>query len=255
MEQKEKRSKDLLGELIQEKNIKPEEKDIMSKLTEEANKETRQPLDVIHVEMLSPDEYKKRDLEERKEMEVQLAGPVTVDSYQKAVQILLDATQMSGTSGSRVAARLLLALYNSDQWHFNFSELALLDFDLYPAAITAIRGRFEVYMEPHSLIEGGSRIFGDLWDEWIRYHKSNAWKDECNDCWGRGTVYDDEGDPAGECSTCNGRGLRDPVEEMADELKRIATFSPRSSDPDPIETLKCNARWALSRQGISLDDC
>lgn len=183
------------------------------------------------------------------EMEGQLGKPVTVESYRDAVQVLFDATKKVDTSGARVASLLLLGLYNGNEWHFNLSDLGLLDLGLYSTAITAIRGRFETYIEPHSLIQNGDDKFQALWRQWIRYHKDNVWKDQCGECWGSGMVYDDTGKSVGECRNCNGRGYLDPIEEMTENLKEIAIFSSKECRSDPIEFLKYLAKGALMRQG------
>jgi hypothetical protein len=190
---------------------------------------------------------------EQLERESKLDKPEMFDDYFGAVQILLDAAKMSGTSGARVASLLLLGLYDGQVWPFDLSGLALLDSHFRPAAITAIRGRFETGIEPQYLINDGDDFFRELWDRWIRYHIRNAWKEQCGTCWGSGLVYDDNGEPAGACKTCGGHGYRDPVEEMVEDLKEIATYSPRKGGFDAINSLKIKAEVALMHQGRSLD--
>jgi hypothetical protein len=99
---------------------------------------------------------------------------ITVDDYKTVVQALLGlATRDVG--GSRVAAQVLLNLYNGDEFHVDLTDLCLLDERYYAAAMVAIRGRVEFRQEPHELLENGSTVFGDLWEDWIGIHVKNRY--------------------------------------------------------------------------------
>jgi hypothetical protein len=90
---------------------------------------------------------------------------ITVDEYKTAVQALLGlATRDVG--GSRVAAQVLLNLYNGEEFHVDLTELCHLDERYYAAAMVAIRGRVEFMMEPHELFNNGVPDFNRLWEDW-----------------------------------------------------------------------------------------
>lgn len=62
------------------------------------------------------------------------------------------------TGGSRVAAQVLLSAYNGEAWQLNVVDLCVLDKSNYKAALDVIRGRVELYIEPHTLIANGIRF-------------------------------------------------------------------------------------------------
>ena len=174
---------------------------------------------------------------------------VTLDVYREAVITLLRASDMIGTSGSRVASLLLLSLYNGDEWRMNLSDLNLLSGEYYHAALTAIRGRKELMYEPHSLIEHGDSVFSDLWNKWSRYNVENVWKKQCEGCRGSGKEIDEEGEVLGDCSCCNGRGYEDPVSDLIQAMKKITQVDPVLS-PDPLAVAKRIASKSLIKRGV-----
>lgn len=102
---------------------------------------------------------------------------ITMDDYREAIERLLRVVRMKGTSGSRAASILLLSLYNGSEWRMDLTDLCLLSDEYYAAALNAIRGRKELMVEPHRVIENGDEIFSDLWDRWERLNVQNAWKE------------------------------------------------------------------------------
>lgn len=172
-------------------------------------------------------------------------GRLTKQEYTEAVQRLIQVSKMSGTSGARAASILLLGLYNGSEWRMDLTDLNCLDVENIDMAITAIRGRVHLGFEPHQLITNGEEVFHDLWDRWIRYHKKNVWKDQCGRCYGSGEELDAEGGVVGSCRTCKGDGFLDPIEEMAESLRRIAG----SQESDSASLLIRIARTALMQYG------
>lgn len=134
---------------------------------------------------------------------------VTVEAYGEAVLRLLKIAK-TGTSGARAAAQVLLSAYNGEEWQLDIVDLSLLDRDYYTAALLVIRGRTELSVEPHTLIEDGSRHFGELWDRWERLHVKKQGKIACRSCDGRGFTYQTEEDcdlgNRTTCRACGGKG-------------------------------------------------
>ena len=134
--------------------------------------------------------------------------PVTFDEYAAAITRLLPvACRNTGQSG-RVAA-VLLSIYDSENFHVPLVELGCLDEDLYQACITVIRGRIEVNLEPHRLIENGEKVFKRLYDRWPGLCVEERAKVRCRRCEGRGRVWSynaDENDEGTLCTDCNGTG-------------------------------------------------
>jgi hypothetical protein len=185
----------------------------------ELEKEIKEQLpSPVRAPILSQDEFRRVCAEEASTL-----PEITVDDYTQAVETLLRATRMDGTSGARVCSLVLLGLYNGDDWHFDLVDLCLISGEYYEAAIVAIRGRKEIMMEPHSLVENGDAIFRQLWDDWRRYEKQNAWKPTCTECYGSGVVYSDDEDDDEErtCPTCSGRGYRDPLSETREKIEGL----------------------------------
>lgn len=143
-------------------------------------------------------------------MVVKLAlTPISKEEYQKAV-VLLTALAQTDTSGGRAAAQAVLSAYNGSDWQLDVTDLCVLDPENYQAALSVIRGRVELGIEPHRLIPDGDQVFGRIWDRWARYHLENRWKQTCSSCWGRGVHvdYDDEDNEIRTpCRRCNGTGL------------------------------------------------
>ena len=202
----------------------------------------------VYVEQLTRDEMLARAKREKYMLAVQLSVPVTLQTYTEAVVHLFNVTQMRGTSGARACARLLLSLYNTHEWHFDVSELSVLDYDNYVPAITALRGRFELMIEPQQVIENGDQHFSDLWERFIRYSVKEIWKPRCKTCDGHGRIYDenDENDYEGEeCSFCEGKGYYSPIEILLKGIRKIENYQPdMRSCNDQISDLQWIARRA-----------
>lgn len=82
---------------------------------------------------------------------------INVEEYRQAVESLVPFA-LTDTSGGRAAAGVLLSCYNAYKFHLDVTDLCLLDFDLYQAAIKVIRGRVELSKEPHQLIRGCKNV-------------------------------------------------------------------------------------------------
>ena len=100
---------------------------------------------------------------------------ITIDEYAAAVALLAELAQQD-TSGSRVAAQVLLSAYNGEEWQLDITDLGFLSSDYYEATLDVIRGRTELMIEPHALIENGETIFQRLWDLWQEFHIKNRGK-------------------------------------------------------------------------------
>lgn len=131
---------------------------------------------------------------------------MTIQEYTDAVHKLLKVVDMC-CGGSRAAVQVLLSAYNGNDFHLSIPDLCVLDQNYYSAAITVIRGRCELRLEPHEVIPNGSRIFEDMYFDWIGYHIQNRWKKRCPDCDGRGKMYTRyDSDEMVHCPRCDGRG-------------------------------------------------
>jgi len=115
------------------------------------------------------------DAQEKEQAFLRSQVAVTLDDYSKAVVHLVGLARCD-TSGSRIAAQVLLSIYNGDNWHVNLVELGLLDYDYMYSALVAIRGRLTVHEEPQNIIENGSSIFADLEVQWQHLHTNNRYK-------------------------------------------------------------------------------
>lgn len=129
---------------------------------------------------------------------------ITEETYSQAVSKLIKLAQ-GDTGGSRVAAQVLLSAFNGEAWQLNIVDLSVLDKSNYKAALDVIRGRVELYMEPHTLIENGDRVFEELWHRWERYHVENRAKPFCSACSGSGRRWIDDS-KAVVCESCEGKG-------------------------------------------------
>jgi hypothetical protein len=100
---------------------------------------------------------------------------ISIDEYAAAVELLSGLAQQD-TSGSRAAAQVLLSAYNGEEWQLDITDLGVLSSDYYAAALAVIRGRTELMIEPHTLIENGEATFHRLWDLWQTFHVKNRGK-------------------------------------------------------------------------------
>ena len=130
------------------------------------------------------------------------------EEYSTAIIKLLP-TALGNTGGSRVAAQVLLSAYNGNAFQLDIVDLCNLDKEHYAAALGVIRGRVELGIEPHTLVNNGDKIFEDLWLKWERYHVTNRGIPDCYFCYGTGMVYADEteGDELKQCPECDGKGF------------------------------------------------
>lgn len=134
-----------------------------------------------------------------------MSEKITKEQYTAAVIALIQLAQQ-GTSGGRVAAQVLLSAYNGNEFQLDVASMENLDRNNYELALTVIRGRYDTCCEPHSMIKDGSKIFGALWDKWIRFHVEERGKRQCPDCSGRGRLYRDDNDEEGPiCPRCKGK--------------------------------------------------
>lgn len=122
------------------------------------------------------------------------------ETYTAAVQKLIPIAQ-GDTGGSRVAAQVLLSAYSGDEFQLDIVDLTNLDRKNYIAALSVIRGRVELGIEPHTVIEQGDKIFQELWLKWERYNVKNRGLPTCHSCYGSGV--DSSWSP---CSECGGKG-------------------------------------------------
>jgi hypothetical protein len=94
---------------------------------------------------------------------------ITLEEYRSAVEKLIPLAQ-GDTSGSRVAAQVLLSAYDGASFQLNIVDLGYLDEKHYCAALDVIRGRTEHRVEPHTLIPNGGKIFPSIWKQWEGLH-------------------------------------------------------------------------------------
>ena len=88
------------------------------------------------------------------------------EEYAEAV-IHLYELALHDSSGSLCAAEVLLSLYNGNNFHADLASIACnLDADHFTSAIIAIKGRKQLHMEPHQVIEDGDEHFRKLAERW-----------------------------------------------------------------------------------------
>lgn len=97
---------------------------------------------------------------------------ITRQRYAEAITLLVNTAQRD-TGASRVAAQIVLSAYNGHAFQLDITELTNLDATHYAAALDVIRGRAELRIEPHTVIDNGDEIFQDLWQQWQHYHCCN----------------------------------------------------------------------------------
>ena len=85
--------------------------------------------------------------------------------YKDAILRLLKLSQSDSNAGE-VAAQILLSTYNSYNWHAPLAWFCHLDAFNFDAAITVIKGRWSLHVEPHNVIQNGHAIFEDLKKRW-----------------------------------------------------------------------------------------
>jgi len=133
---------------------------------------------------------------------------VTKEQYADAVVKFVDLARQP-TSGGRVAAQVLLSAYNGMEFQLDLASMGNLDRADFEIAMTIIRGRYETWTEPHTLVVNGSKVFQGLWDTWSHLHVQERGKTECPACDGRGALLlnpDDEHDERTRpCPRCAGK--------------------------------------------------
>jgi len=134
---------------------------------------------------------------------------ISPEEYAKAVADGIELARQS-TGGGRVMAQVLLSAYNGVSFQLDVAGLSNLDPSNYEIALKVIRGRYEVYREPHEMIAAGGKIFSELWSQWKRLEIVERAKRPCPVCDGRGKIYlnpDGDDDMRSEpCSRCSGTG-------------------------------------------------
>jgi hypothetical protein len=100
---------------------------------------------------------------------------ITLETYTRAVLAAVKLVLL-GTGGSRIMAQVLLSAYDGENYQLDVSDLLGLDSRNYAAAITIIRGRCELRTEPHEVIEGGDKLFEQMWHDWSHLHVKNRGK-------------------------------------------------------------------------------
>lgn len=98
-----------------------------------------------------------------------------LNDYIYSVQLLMRTIDLDSGS-SEVAAQVLLSVYNADEFHLSICDLCLLDGKGREAAFSVMSGRVNLSVEPHKLIHGGSKYFGDLWRKYEHLHASKRYK-------------------------------------------------------------------------------
>ena len=92
----------------------------------------------------------------------------------------------------------------------NLVDLCNLDHNYFSAAMNVIVGRRELRTEPHTLVQDGDKIFGELWKQWERLHVRYRGLPNCDSCSGKGLIpvdpEDEDNFEEKECTVCGGRG-------------------------------------------------
>lgn len=105
---------------------------------------------------------------------------VSGEDYANAVIHLIGLAR-GDTGGSRVAAQVLLGLYNSNCFHVDLTDVCgSLDQQYFKSAMVAMIGRsiHGCWLEPHQLIENGDQHFHELWQQWEHLHIEQRYKAE-----------------------------------------------------------------------------
>lgn len=138
---------------------------------------------------------------------------VTLEDYTAAVVHCVAMAQQP-THGGRVMAQVVLSAYNGDAFQLDIASMGNLDREHFEQAMIVIQGRYELSIEPHSVIPNGNEVFRALWDQWRRLNVEYRGLPRCTVCDGRGRVYvdpdDDENVEDRECTHCEGIGRAIP---------------------------------------------
>lgn len=98
---------------------------------------------------------------------------VTYEEYATAIIHLLKLAQ-TDSGGGLYASQVLLSLYNGSEFHVDLARVACnLDSDHLNSVMVAIKGRGQLMIEPHNVVQDGDEHFGDLWRqcESLNVHK------------------------------------------------------------------------------------
>lgn len=106
---------------------------------------------------------------------------ISPSEYAQAVVACLRLARQP-TGGGQVAAQVLLSAYNGFSFQLDVAGLGSLDRNNYEIALTVIRGRYDTGIEPHNVVEGGGRIFRDLWAQWEGLELVQRAKRQCSGC-------------------------------------------------------------------------
>jgi hypothetical protein len=118
---------------------------------------------------------KLSDLLASQEKTREMPVKIHLKDYVSAVDTLIRLAQTQ-CGASKGAAQVLLGLYNGRAWHVNLIDLCNLDPANYRASVIAIRGRIELNIEPHEIIENGDAVFDQLQEEWKHLHTKIRYK-------------------------------------------------------------------------------
>lgn len=99
------------------------------------------------------------------------------NEYAKAVGRLVELASKT-TSGGRAAAQVLLGTYNSYAFHLDCTDLCLLDPENLDAAITVLKARTLLRIEPHHCLKEGDAVFQAIWDRWESLHIAKRYAGE-----------------------------------------------------------------------------
>ena len=146
---------------------------------------------------------------------------ITSEQYAKSVLSLLKLARSGGGSATGAAAQILLSTYNGSHWHVDLTDLCHFDPEHYQDALNVIRGRVELYKEPHSVIADGNSHFRALWDDWYLFHVGNRNLRICPECEDSGKEWDSEWTHViGPCRRCDGaRRVNQPRFEHSRNIK------------------------------------
>ncbi|GAA0587396.1 hypothetical protein ACFQH5_16825 [Halomonas salifodinae] len=118
----------------------------MPRLTERLNERTRQALEKHYAEEAAVDERLAK---------LEQVGPAALDRLVEVAN--------RDTGQSRHCRRILLAVYNADDWPLELNRLRCIDRDLQSAALTAIEWATYSGRELHEHLDDGDRLMHRFW--------------------------------------------------------------------------------------------
>ena len=90
---------------------------------------------------------------------------VKIQEYEEAVSQLIPLALTDSLAG-RAAAQVLLGTFNGFKFKLDITDLCFLDRRNFDLAIAVIRGRVELGLEPHAVVDEGRENFYKIWDMW-----------------------------------------------------------------------------------------